>query len=64
MSNAEPHPPRPARGTQDFVFGAVLFLVALAPRLYVASAWSGEPVWDGHYYHFGAERIAAGFGYS
>ena len=42
----------------------MLFLVALAPRLYVASAWSGEPVWDGHYYHFGAERIAAGFGYS
>src|SRR5690606_37628087 len=27
-------------------------------------AWSREPVWDGHYYDFGAERIAAGLGYS
>jgi 4-amino-4-deoxy-L-arabinose transferase-like glycosyltransferase len=42
---------------------AVLF-VALLPRLFVAIAWSKEPVWDGHYYHFGAERIAAGLGYS
>jgi len=42
---------------------AVLF-VALVPRLFVAVAWSKEPVWDGHYYHFGAERIAEGFGYS
>jgi len=42
---------------------AVLF-VALVPRLFVAVAWSKEPVWDGHYYHFGAERIADGFGYS
>lgn len=44
--------------------GALLFLVALLPRLYVALAWSGEPVWDGHYYDFGARRIAEGFGYS
>ncbi|MGC4095177.1 MAG: glycosyltransferase family 39 protein [Polyangiaceae bacterium] len=41
-----------------------LLLVAFLPRLYVAVAWSREPVWDGHYYHFGAERIAAGLGYS
>ncbi len=41
-----------------------LFVVALAPRLYVALAWAGEPVWDGHYYDFGARRIAAGLGYS
>ena len=27
---------------------------------YVALAWAGEPVWDGHYYDFGARRIAAG----
>ncbi len=27
-------------------------------------AWSGEPVWDGHYYDFAAKRIAGGFGYS
>lgn len=48
----------------DALFGALLFVVALAPRLYVALAWSGEPVWDGHYYDFGARRIAAGLGYS
>lgn len=42
---------------------AVAF-VALVPRLFVAIAWGKEPVWDGHYYHFGAERIAEGLGYS
>jgi len=41
-----------------------LVVVALLPRLFVAIAWSREPVWDGHYYHFGAERIAQGLGYS
>lgn len=51
-----------ARG--DALFGACLFALALVPRLYVALAWAGEPVWDGHYYDFGARRIAAGFGYS
>jgi len=45
-------------------FGALLFIVALVPRLWVALAWSGEAVWDGHYYDFGAKRIAAGLGYS
>jgi len=39
-------------------------MVALLPRLFVAIAWAKEPVWDGHYYHFGAERIARGLGYS
>ena len=47
-----------------FRFGAALFFVALLPRLYVALAWAAEPVWDGHYYDFGARRIAQGFGYS
>ncbi len=42
----------------------MLFLVALLPRLYVALFWAKEPVWDGHYYHFGATRIAQGLGYS
>ena len=42
---------------------AVAF-VAIVPRLFVAIAWGREPVWDGHYYHFGAERIADGLGYS
>jgi hypothetical protein len=48
----------------DAGFAALLFLVALLPRLYVALAWAREPVWDGHYYHFGATRIADGLGYS
>ncbi len=42
----------------------VISLVALLPRLFVAIAWAREPVWDGHYYHFGATRIADGLGYS
>lgn len=48
----------------DFVYSTALFALALAPRLFVALAFAREPVWDGHYYHFGAERIAEGFGYS
>ncbi len=54
------------RGKYAFepLFGAALFVVALVPRMYVALALSGEPVWDGHYYDFGARRIAEGLGYS
>ena len=48
----------------DRLFTLGLFWLALAPRLYVALAWGREPVWDGHYYHFGALRIAQGLGYS
>ncbi len=48
----------------DLTFTWVVTLLALLVRLFVAIAWSKEPVWDGHYYHFGAERIAAGLGYS
>jgi hypothetical protein len=55
---------RAAPGGSSALFGALLFVVALAPRLWVALAWAAEPVWDGHYYDFGARRIAAGFGYS
>jgi len=43
---------------------AVLFLLALVPRFYVAIAWTREPVWDGHYYDIGARSIAAGSGYA
>jgi 4-amino-4-deoxy-L-arabinose transferase-like glycosyltransferase len=43
---------------------ALVALLALLPRLFVAIAWAREPVWDGHYYDFGAQRIAAGLGYS
>lgn len=42
----------------------MLAVLGLVPRLYVAIAWAKEPVWDGHYYHFGATRIAEGLGYS
>jgi len=45
-------------------FGTVLFAIAAVPRLFVALFLAGEPVWDGHYYDFGARRIAQGFGYS
>jgi len=49
---------------EDLWFSAALFLLALLPRLYIALAWPREPVWDGHYYDFGARRIAEGLGYS
>jgi 4-amino-4-deoxy-L-arabinose transferase-like glycosyltransferase len=52
------------RVPRDAVFAALLFGLALLPRLYVALALAGEPVWDGHYYDYGARRIADGFGYS
>lgn len=56
---------RPARVDRgDLAFTLAVGLVALLPRLFVAIAWAREPVWDGHYYHFGATRIAAGLGYS
>jgi 4-amino-4-deoxy-L-arabinose transferase-like glycosyltransferase len=48
----------------DIPFTFAVGMVALIPRLFVAIAWSREPVWDGHYYHFGAMRIAQGLGYS
>jgi hypothetical protein len=56
--------PQAQAATNDLLFSAALFVIALLPRLYVAIAWAREPVWDGHYYDFGARRIAAGLGYS
>jgi 4-amino-4-deoxy-L-arabinose transferase-like glycosyltransferase len=55
---------RPYRRESDWNYFFALLVVAFLPRLFVALAWSREPVWDGHYYHFGGERIAAGLGYS
>ncbi len=52
------------RNRSDAAFSTALFVIALSARLLVALAWAKEPVWDGHYYHFGAERIAEGYGYS
>jgi 4-amino-4-deoxy-L-arabinose transferase-like glycosyltransferase len=46
------------------LIGVVLFLVAFTLRLVAARIFAGEPVWDGHYYDFGARRIAEGHGYS
>jgi len=40
------------------------FVVAFALRFLAAHLLAGEPVWDGHYYDFGARRIAEGHGYS
>jgi hypothetical protein len=54
----------PRRASSDPLFGALLFAGALSLRLWVALGWAGEPVWDGHYYDFGARRIAEGHGYS
>ena len=48
----------------DRFFAILLFALALAPRVWVALHYAREPVWDGHYYDFGARRIAQGFGYS
>ncbi len=52
------------RRADDLESTWAIFVAALLPRLYVAIAWAREPVWDGHYYDFGARRIAAGLGYS
>jgi Dolichyl-phosphate-mannose-protein mannosyltransferase len=58
-------PPRVgSTSPRDLGFTAAALVLALLPRLYVAIAWAREPVWDGHYYDFGARRIAAGLGYS
>ncbi len=46
------------------LFALGLFAIAFALRLLVARMFAGEPVWDGHYYDFGARRIAEGHGYS
>jgi hypothetical protein len=66
QTTAVPNAPayRASTINSDWFFTLALLLVALLPRLFVAIAASQEPVWDAHYYHFGAERIAQGFGYS
>ena len=48
----------------DALFAIGLFTVAFALRLLAARGLAGEPVWDGHYYDFGARHIASGFGYA
>jgi 4-amino-4-deoxy-L-arabinose transferase-like glycosyltransferase len=46
------------------LFAIGLFAVSFAVRFLAARLYAGEPVWDGHYYDFGARRIAEGHGYS
>jgi 4-amino-4-deoxy-L-arabinose transferase-like glycosyltransferase len=60
---ARPSPPTPLTPF-DVAFGVVLFAIAFVLRNEIARVFAAEPVWDGHYYDFGAKRIAAGFGYS
>ena len=48
----------------DALYAVGLFLVAFVLRFLAARLLAGEPVWDGHYYDFGARRIASGFGYA
>jgi 4-amino-4-deoxy-L-arabinose transferase-like glycosyltransferase len=55
---------RPLTGASDEVFAVFLFVLAFVLRFAVAQWLAGEPVWDGHYYDFGARRIAEGHGYS
>jgi 4-amino-4-deoxy-L-arabinose transferase-like glycosyltransferase len=52
------------RENRDYTATLVLVAIALILRLFVAFYFAGEPVWDGHYYHFGAARLAHGLGYS
>ena len=52
LASAQPPPARPrpsVSAPSDLVFGAALFALAWAVRLYVAFRFAGEPVWDGHY---------------
>lgn len=50
--------------SRDLVFALSLFVLAFVLRFAAARWLAGEPVWDGHYYDFGARRIAEGHGYS
>ena len=45
-----------ARDFGPVLFAAGLFAIAFALRFLTARMLAGEPVWDGHYYDFGARR--------
>lgn len=62
MTAARPGPSE--RLPTGWAVGAGLFALALLPRAYVAATWARAPVWDGFFYDFAAQRIAAGLGYS
>lgn len=50
--------------TRRWALPLAFFVVAFLLRFAAARLLAGEPVWDGHYYDFGARRIAEGHGYS
>lgn len=52
------------RDTDDRYFLLVIVVLAFAIRWEIARRYSGEAVWDGHYYEYYARRIADGFGYT
>jgi len=54
----------PAARSPDINFSIALGLGAFLIRAIAALWLAREPIWDGHYYHFGAQRIAQGQGYS
>ncbi len=49
---------------QDWGFTLLIAMLGSVPRTFAALLLAREPVWDAHYYHFGAQRIAQGLGYS
>lgn len=53
---------RKRQGDRWFLLAIVV--VAFVLRWEVARRFSGEAVWDGHYYEYYARRIADGFGYT
>lgn len=53
-----------ARGRSSWLTTGGIGILAFIPRLYASLAWAREPVWDGHYYDFGARQIASGVGYA
>jgi hypothetical protein len=53
-----------ALAARDWGFTLLVAMLGSIPRAFVALFLTREPVWDAHYYHFGAQRIAQGLGYS
>lgn len=49
---------------RDWGFTLLIAMLGSVLRAFAAVLLAREPVWDAHYYHFGAQRIAQGLGYS
>lgn len=61
---SEPRADETPAWIREAAMALLVFFAALLPRLMLARSTPIEPVWDAHYYHFGAQRIAEGHGYS